>query len=52
MGIWKNLRISWTEHVINNEVMRRMNKEMEVLETIKIRKLHFTRGENSKKREL
>lgn len=42
------LKILWTEHVTNNEVMRRINKEMEIIETIKTRKLqylgHITRG--------
>jgi hypothetical protein len=43
------LRISWTERVTNVEVLRRMNKEKEVIFTIKKRKLqylgHITRGE-------
>ena len=43
------LKISWTEHVTNNEVMRRVNKELEIVETIKTRKLqylgHFMRGD-------
>lgn len=42
------LKISWTEHTTNNDVMRRINKEMEIVETIKSRKLqylgHITRG--------
>ncbi|CAG9828977.1 unnamed protein product, partial [Diabrotica balteata] len=43
------LRISWTEKVTNVEVLRRMNKEKEVIFTIQKRKLqylgHITRGE-------
>lgn len=42
------LKISWTARVTNTEVMKRINKEMEIIETIKIRKLqylgHITRG--------
>lgn len=43
------LKISWTERVPNEEVLRKMNKEKEVLLTIKKRKLqylgHVMRGE-------
>ncbi|CAG9835277.1 unnamed protein product [Diabrotica balteata] len=35
------LKISWTEHVTNNKVIRRINKRMEVLETIKTQKLQY-----------
>lgn len=43
------LKISWVDRVTNDEVLRKMKKEKEVLNTIKIRKLqylgHVMRGE-------
>lgn len=43
------LKISWVEKVTNDEVMRRMKKEKEVINTMKVRKLkylgHVMRGE-------
>jgi len=33
-------RIHWTERIINTDVLRRMIKEKEVLNTVKTRKLH------------
>lgn len=35
------MRISWTEHITNEEVLRRMNKQKEIVNTIKIRKLQY-----------
>ncbi|CAG9830637.1 unnamed protein product [Diabrotica balteata] len=35
------MKISCNEHVTNNEVMKRINKRMEVLEIIKTRKLQY-----------
>ena len=35
------LRVSWTEKVTNSEILRRMNKEKEVLYTVKSRKLQY-----------
>ncbi|CAG9832009.1 unnamed protein product [Diabrotica balteata] len=35
------LKIPWTDRVTNEEVLRRMNKNREVLTTIKSRKLQF-----------
>ncbi|CAG9839537.1 unnamed protein product [Diabrotica balteata] len=35
------LKIPWTDRVTNEEVLRRMNKDREVLTTIKSRKLQF-----------
>ena len=32
------LKISWTDHITNEEVLRRMNKERELLVTVKKRK--------------
>uniref|UniRef100_A0A8D8SMX4 Craniofacial development protein 2 n=1 Tax=Cacopsylla melanoneura TaxID=428564 RepID=A0A8D8SMX4_9HEMI len=44
------LRIPWTAKVTNKDVLRRMKKEMEVLNTVKVRKLqylgHIMRNEN------
>lgn len=43
------LKISWVQKVTNDEVMRRMKKEREIINTMKIRKLqylgHVMRGE-------
>ena len=43
------LRLSWKDKVTNDEVMRRMGKRKEILNTVKIRKLqylgHVMRGE-------
>lgn len=43
------LRISWVDRITNNEVLGRMRKQKEVLNTIKFRKLqylgHVIRGE-------
>ena len=35
------LRISWTQKVTNIEVLRRMNKSKEILQTVKERKLQY-----------
>lgn len=35
------LKISWMDHVRNEDVMRRMNKDLEVVPNIKIRKLQY-----------
>uniref|UniRef100_A0A8D8QRW3 Uncharacterized protein n=1 Tax=Cacopsylla melanoneura TaxID=428564 RepID=A0A8D8QRW3_9HEMI len=35
------LRISWTEHVTNVEVLRRMKKSQELMNIIKTRKLNY-----------
>jgi Reverse transcriptase (RNA-dependent DNA polymerase) len=35
------LRISWVQHVTNRDVLRRMDKETEILKTVKIRKLEY-----------
>lgn len=35
------LKISWTEHVTNNKVIRRVSKELDIVETIKARKLQY-----------
>uniref|UniRef100_A0A8D8Q737 Uncharacterized protein n=2 Tax=Cacopsylla melanoneura TaxID=428564 RepID=A0A8D8Q737_9HEMI len=44
------LRVSWKDKVTNKEILRRMNKELEVLYIIKVRKLqylgHIMRNEN------
>ncbi|MDK1801117.1 hypothetical protein LRR74_28510, partial [Klebsiella pneumoniae] len=43
------LRISWVSRITNKEVLRRMGKEKEIIDTVKIRKLqylgHVMRGE-------
>jgi len=35
------LRISWMDHVTNDEVLRRMNKTTEIMTTVKARKLEY-----------
>lgn len=35
------LKISWTDHVTNNEVLRRMGVDRELMKTIKVRKLTY-----------
>lgn len=44
------LRVAWKDHVTNLEVLMRMSKEKEILNTIKVRKLeylgHIMRNEN------
>lgn len=35
------LRISWTDHITNNQVLERMGKEQEVVITVKKRKLEY-----------
>uniref|UniRef100_A0A8D8Q4X5 Craniofacial development protein 2 n=1 Tax=Cacopsylla melanoneura TaxID=428564 RepID=A0A8D8Q4X5_9HEMI len=35
------LRISWTEHITNEEVLRRMGKKRELMSIVKIRKLQY-----------
>lgn len=46
------LRISWMQRVTNVEVLKRMNKEQELLKTVKVRKLqyigHVIRGDRYK----
>lgn len=37
----KMLKIKWTEHMSNVEVLSRMNKEREVINTVKSRKLEY-----------
>lgn len=42
MWIYRRIqRVSWMEHVTNNEIPRRMNKEPEVVNTVKDRKLQY-----------
>jgi hypothetical protein len=44
------LRASWTEHITNTEILRRMSKEKEIFITIERRQLrylgHITRNGN------
>lgn len=35
------LKIPWTDKVTNNEVLKRLNKDKEILKTIKIRKMEY-----------
>jgi len=35
------LRISWVDRITNDEVLRRMRKQKQVLNTIKVRKLQY-----------
>ena len=44
MEIWlcrRILSISWSAHITNPEVLRKMKIEMEVTNTVKIRKLYY-----------